>query len=289
MSVGRGTTYTWTNTIRDALGDLADAPDLAITIADPTSTPLGGFPKAIPPIVHDSTGRYHYDWAISPSALLGTYTATWTGTVDASTVTLVDTVEVITGSMSGHFLDLADVRAIYPTSLSDDALGDVIRREEAWLARRIGALDGERTQVIYRDDPFLDDPIWLVRPTDAVVVVDNAIELDEADVRILADGWAIERATGAWSGPTVAVTYTPTDAEEVRRVLIELVRLTSQETGFLSERIGEYAYTRGSSRSANPAFLAASSREAYLRELRRPGRYGSVRLPTGLMSARVGP
>lgn len=284
----RGSTYTWTATVRDAGGDLADAPDLTISIADPNDDVLVGFPEAIPPVVHDSLGKYHYDWAVAGDALLGTYTATWAGTVDAAVVTSTDTVEVTTGSISGHFLELTDIPASARGGLSDADLTGVLRREEAWLVRRIGALEGERTQLVYRTDPFLDDPVYLGRPTDAVAVMDNETDLDEADVRLLDDGWAFERVSDAFSGPTIAVTFTPNDAEEVRRVLIELVRLTATDTGYLSEQIGEYQYSRGGSRSANPAFLAASTREVLLRELRRPGRYGTVRLPTGLMSERVG-
>ena len=289
MSAVRGSVYTWTATVRDALGDAVDTPDLTIDLADPLAAPVAGFPHAIPPIVHDGIGIYHYDWTVAGNALLGVYTATWEGTVDGSTVIVTDTASVITGTITTRFLDVADVRAVFDTPLTDEALEDVIRREEAWLTRRIGQLDGERTQVIYRDGFARDEPIFLPRPTDLAVIVDGGVELEDDATRFLDNGWAIERAGRAWVGPEVAITFTPNDADEVRRVLLELVQLTASETGFLTERIGEYSYSRGSSRTSNTAFLASSSRESYLRELRRPSRYATVRTPTAVTSGRVGP
>jgi hypothetical protein len=43
-------------------------------------------------------------------------------------------------------LTTAQARALITTSLSDQDLDEVIAREEAWLARRIGPLEGERVE-----------------------------------------------------------------------------------------------------------------------------------------------
>ena len=46
---------------------------------------------------------------------------------------------------------------------------------------------------------------------------------------------------GSWSG-TVEVTYTPTDTDEIRSVLIELIRLSVTDTAYVSENTDSYAY-----------------------------------------------
>ena len=43
------------------------------------------------------------------------------------------------------------------------------------------------------------------------------------------------------------MTWTPSDAAAVTAGVINLIRLTTSETGFDSETIGDYSYTRGTS------------------------------------------
>lgn len=135
--------------------------------------------------------------------------------------------------------------------LPDPDLQDVIDREEAYLARRIGPLAGSRTLRFRR--PTYSVETWalrLPRPTliDDVAVVDNGVVIAAAGVRLLGRGYIVERAgnliPGSFSGP-VDVTFTPSDELEVVRVVIELVRLQTTETGFSSETIGGYTYQRG--------------------------------------------
>lgn len=148
----------------------------------------------------------------------------------------------------------AQVRALVDTDLSDADLADVIAREESALARVIGPLAGERTETAYisTHPDTAELPIILRRPTDTVEVTDNGVDAT-ALVRVQADGRRVARTdTLTWTGP-VAVTYTPTDELEVERVVIELTRLTLTETGYLSETIGEYSYSRGArGGAANP-------------------------------------
>ena len=137
---------------------------------------------------------------------------------------------------------LSEVRALVETGLSDVDLQTVIDREEGWLAARIGALTGARTDTF--TPGLTDTPIYLSRRAASVVVTDNALPVAAADLRFVPESGMVRRIAGAWTGP-VAVTYTPTDADAVKRAVIELVRGTLAETGNDAETIGDYSYTRG--------------------------------------------
>ena len=137
---------------------------------------------------------------------------------------------------------LGEVRALVETGLTDVDLQAVIDREEGWLAARIGALTGARTDTF--SPGLTDTPIYLSRRAASVVVTDNALTVAAVDLRFVPNSGMIRRITGAWTGP-VAVTYTPTDADVVKRAVIELVRGTLAETGNDAETIGDYSYTRG--------------------------------------------
>lgn len=84
--VAQGSSYTWPAVLRDAGGALADAADLTLVVTGPTGAVVAGFPVAVPPIVHDATGLYHYVWAVPLTAPLGLYSATWSGILDVSAV-----------------------------------------------------------------------------------------------------------------------------------------------------------------------------------------------------------
>ena len=137
---------------------------------------------------------------------------------------------------------LSEVRALVETGLTDVDLQAVLDREEGWLTARIGALTGARTDTF--SPGLTDTPIYLSRRAAAVVVTDNALIVAAADLRFVPESGMVRRITGGWTGP-VAVTYTPTDADTVKRAVIELVRGTVTETGNDAESIGDYSYTRG--------------------------------------------
>ena len=170
---------------------------------------------------------------------------------------------------------LGEVRALVETDLSDVDLQAVLDREEGWLAGRIGALTGARTDVF--SPGHGDTPIYLSRRTASVVVTDNALAVAAADLRFVPTSGMVRRTRGFWTGP-VAVTYTPTDADAVKRAVIELVRGTVAETGNDAETIGDYSYTRGDA-------AVRLSRLAVVRSvlLRRPAY--SVRLRSSLEPA----
>lgn len=173
-------------------------------------------------------------------------------------------------------------------------LQDAIDREEAWLARRIGPLTGERTEdfPLAHIRPTVHE-VRLRRPTDAVEVlqydVNHANPADitgQVDVRGL--GWrvAILPEGMHFYGP-LAITYEPNDLLEVQRALLQLVGLSLGTTtggGLQSEIMGSYSYTRA-------AGSATRIRRSIVRDLQTPPAAASSRLlssvPHGL-AGRVG-
>lgn len=154
-------------------------------------------------------------------------------------------------------VSIAEVRALVRSRLSDVDLQDVIDREEAWLAEKVGALTGVRTET-YRPD-LGGTPLYVRRRTSSLVLTDDGVTL-VADVDYLFTpstgmirrvSWVEQVAPWrqlplAWRG-IVTVTYTPTDAATVKAAIIALVRGTVGETGMDSETMGDYSYTRGES------------------------------------------
>ena len=96
-------------------------------------------------------------------------------------------------------------------------------------------------------------------------------------VRLL-DGTRVER-DGAWRGPTVEVTSTPSDQKAVERVLLELVRLALSASPYAQESSDGHSYTRPADQGVTRSRLARS-----LWPHRGPR---STRLRTGLTSGRV--
>jgi hypothetical protein len=158
---------------------------------------------------------------------------------------------------------VAEVRALVSTDLSDDDLQDVIDREEAELAHRIGPLTGARTETFTPDHSA--HRLYLRRPTNAVTVTSDgeAVTLgdDDGEYRLVKHGSALHLNNNTWGG-TVTAAYTPNDELRVRRVLIELIRLTTTETGYVSERIGQYSYSKAQTPGASQA-----TREALIQTL----------------------
>jgi hypothetical protein len=193
------------------------------------------------------------------------------------------------------FLDLTTTRELVASDLSDAAFQEVIDLEEAWLAKRIGPLDGERTERFV--NVRYGQLIRLQRPTDAdsySFAVDDAGTDATADVELRRNGWRVARlhpagwlATGALNG-AVSITYEPNDALEVERVLVELVRLSiaatqTPNTGITSEVIGSYTYVLGTG-SSSPR----SIRAALLRSLREPLEPETLRVRSSTIPEPIG-
>jgi hypothetical protein len=155
----------------------------------------------------------------------------------------------------------AQVKALVQTSLSDADLQVIIDREEGWLAGRIGALSGSRTETFYPRRGV--EHLHLRRPTNSVTVTDGDL-VDPDDYRLLYGGTVVERVTGSW-GDTVTVTYTPNDSAAIATAIIDLIRLRTTDTGFVSERIGQYSY-----QTAQLPGARERTRRAILEGLRKP-------------------
>lgn len=132
-------------------------------------------------------------------------------------------------------LEAAEVREHVETSLTDYALQTLIDAEESRLARRIGALRGELVETF---EPAKYDFVVLTRPT---TTADVTVDSVEVDATLRSDGRTLVPDLGYWTG-TVEVTYTPTDTDEVRSVLIELIRLAVTDTAYITESTDSYSY-----------------------------------------------
>lgn len=129
-----------------------------------------------------------------------------------------------------------EARALITTSLSDGDLADVIEREEAWLARRIGPLEGERVETFVAEAGT--ETLELQRPTETVEVTDG---YGDRTVDVAVRGWSdLVLTDGVWSGD-VEVTYAPADEPEVKRALVTLVRLAVAESAFSAESSQGYS------------------------------------------------
>lgn len=162
-------------------------------------------------------------------------------------------------------LTIERLRSQIEADQTDDELQAIIDDEESWLAARIGPLAGSRSETFYAYS--VDAPLRLRRRVTTATVADDGTA---TDVVVIDNGWAVESTLGAWDGPVV-VTYTPDDEAEVRRVVLELVRLTLTETGYQSQRQGDYSYTKGSVETR-------LARHALVRSLQPPPFNGSLRL-----------
>jgi hypothetical protein len=93
--IGQGGIVTLRANVGHSNGNPADDPGLTLTILDTPGDPVAGFPVAIPPIVRDDLGAYHYIWTVPVDLPTGDYTATWDATVDGADAGGSEQVEVV--------------------------------------------------------------------------------------------------------------------------------------------------------------------------------------------------
>lgn len=125
-----------------------------------------------------------------------------------------------------------------------DIIDTVITREEKALALLIGALSGERTDVVYPG--WHAGPLTLARFVTELEVNDHDVDLDAEDFVLLADGsgrrgGVVERANGAYWRGIVRLTYTPDDGDVIKRYLIEMTRaalVPDRERTVAEDRVG---------------------------------------------------
>lgn len=137
-------------------------------------------------------------------------------------------------------VSVEEVEARFSTGLETDALQVVVDQQEAWLARKIGALIGER-DVVYRPSKYAG-PIFLPR-TGTIATIDvDGTEIDETTYTV--SGTRIDRLNPTrWDG-VVTVTFTPDDQDDVKHAIISLVRLVVTDSPFSSESGEGHSYTR---------------------------------------------
>lgn len=142
---------------------------------------------------------------------------------------------------------VAEVRALVSTGMSDANLQTVIDRIEAEITAKVGApqTDAYDTSIVKTlrgegENLFLPTEIYSVTS-----IVEDTASLAGTEYQVW-NGGVIERLPlGARWGDRVVVTYKPADDRSLRKsVVIDLVRLTLNQTGLKSESIGgEYSYT----------------------------------------------
>lgn len=132
-------------------GPLADVTSLTIRIQHPDGT--DAVPSTMTGVVHDSTGLYHYEWAIPFDAPLGGYVITWI----AVGVTATDTANVVSGSVTlartwpPTLTDLKNDMDIPPSNTDDDG------RMATDLAAAIDYVQRVRPSFNYGGDLFCSD------------------------------------------------------------------------------------------------------------------------------------
>jgi len=154
-NVAQGGTYPWEVTVRDGNTNLADPATLQVEIKDPLGGPVLTADLDTG-VVRDSIGLYHYDWAVSPTALLGDYSATWSGILGGAAIGgAPDLVEVVLpGSITPNdpvwTYDLSTKVGQMRLTIDDRDLsnvGDTVR------PRRRSAIFTDQELQVFLDDP----------------------------------------------------------------------------------------------------------------------------------------
>lgn len=154
-------------------------------------------------------------------------------------------------------LTASEVEALMATGLDEPTLTDVIDREAKWLASRIGPLEGEVTETIR---PIDDGPLYFRPSTITEVKLDGTVVATSAWTTVTDSGSTrLHRASGTlWLRGAVTVKRTLLDGLEVKRVLIELVRLMVSATPYQQESTEGHSYARGRPTEVSREALARS-------------------------------
>lgn len=151
-------------------------------------------------------------------------------------------------------LSVAEIRALIPSSLTDEALQAVIDREDAAIVAAYGAHYSAGQTITEAFDSQGFKNLYMARPVASVTTITEATVGYTAETLAAADYYLwgrqgrIERLprSRAW-GDVVTVTYAPADDNALREsILVDLVRLALERKALQSESIaGEYSYTTG--------------------------------------------
>jgi len=250
--VAQGGTVTLRAAIGHSNGSPADDAAITLSVLDTVGDPVAGFPVALPPIVRDNLGAYHYDWTVPALLAVGDYTATWTATVDGASAGGSETIEVVPpGSIGTTLLTVAEFRDLVETQASDTALEMYLAAAAQEIAAQAGAF-GEVTEHVGAHGNYYSpghNRVVTNRPIGTVTsVTEDGVVLATDDYT--ASGYILHRiGTGTnprWHwGRHVIVVYTPADdTAERRRVQSELVKLDLDfEPGLASQQIGTWTET----------------------------------------------
>lgn len=172
---------------------------------------------------------------------------------------------------------IGQVRALVDTDLEDADLQAVIDRQESWLASQVGPLTGPRAETFYPSAvPDASHGVVPLRRHVSslanVAVTDAGAAISDSALRLSPDGWYITRPLYRWTG-AVVTTYTPDDEAAVVEAVIDLVRLTITDSGYASEQIGSYGYSKGGGQRSKRL-----QRRAIVRSLLRPGNARTIRV-----------
>jgi hypothetical protein len=213
-----------------------------------------------PDISHDSTGRFHLDTAVE---VVGVWDWHWQAldSEDEELAATNGTFRVVAGTMP----TLEDFQNLFTTTLSEEALAEVIDGERAWLERKIGPLEGERTERFIFSWGSSTAVLRLQRRAspNGLVVMDRGTALEATAYEQRRRGFRIAPVVRHWVFP-VEVTYTPNDRELVRRSFINLVQMAAalkegSSAGLTQETIGSYSYTRAGGGAGSMAAIRAAA------------------------------
>jgi hypothetical protein len=121
-TIGQGGTLTLSAQTDDGAGTPTDVSALTLTVLDPSSSIVSGFPVSLPTIVHDGVGQYHYNWVVGVSATIGDYTAQWQGTLNGAPISGTESIQVVAAG-SVVFTPTAVRPGLYVTPTRYRAMG----------------------------------------------------------------------------------------------------------------------------------------------------------------------
>ncbi|MGB9866720.1 MAG: hypothetical protein ACPLPR_02275 [Bacillota bacterium] len=136
------------------------------------------------------------------------------------------------------YITVAALRQEVKTELSDETLQAMIRRASAAVTRTLGAEPAESVT-----ERFVNQKVaWLTFEPDTISSVVESGTTLSAD-QYLVEGRAVYKDGSAWSD--VVITYTIADRDIIlalcEQVCVELVKCMLAQSGYASERIGDWS------------------------------------------------
>lgn len=178
---------------------------LTLTVTDPLGNVVAGFPVSLAAFGTSGVGLYFYNWFVSPTALPGTYTGSWSGTLLGLPISATDTCTVGTSGCAGSWRPLQAYslgNIVTPTvsvghSFVCTKAGTSGATDPAWVTRYATITDGSAEWHIYtiispqdvRDYMGLD-PDANSRYSDQTIgshIADATVYLERATNRHLVD------------------------------------------------------------------------------------------------------